>query len=237
MAASVESLQPSTSGFLSRLWRSSLGKKYVMAVTGLGLFIFVIAHMLGNLQIYLGRDKINAYAYTLKAAPVILWPMRLGLLAIVILHITAGVQLAIANRRARSVAYSTSRVVASTFANRTIIFSGLIILAFVIFHLAHFTFGFVDPGFLQIRDYAGRHDVYQMMIAGFSNPFVSVFYIVAMGLLLLHLSHGVSSLFQSLGLRSKKSFVFFDKLAKISALLIFLGNCSIPLAILTRVIK
>jgi succinate dehydrogenase / fumarate reductase cytochrome b subunit len=173
----------------------------------------------------------------LKAAPVILWPMRLGLLAIVILHITAGVQLAIANRRARSVAYSTSRVVASTFANRTIIFSGLIILAFVIFHLAHFTFGFVDPGFLQIRDYAGRHDVYQMMIAGFSNPFVSVFYIVAMGLLLLHLSHGVSSLFQSLGLRSKKSFVFIDKLAKISALLIFLGNCSIPLAILTRVIK
>jgi succinate dehydrogenase / fumarate reductase cytochrome b subunit len=123
--------------------------------------------------------------------------------------------------------------VASTFANRTMWISGLIILAFVIFHLAHFTFGWVDPGFLRLEDVAGRHDVYRMMITGFSNPWVSIFYIISMGLLLSHLSHGVSSLFQSLGLRSKKTFGFFDKLAKISALALFIGNSLIPLAILS----
>jgi succinate dehydrogenase / fumarate reductase cytochrome b subunit len=237
MAASVQSLQPSTVGILSRIWRSSLGKKYVMAVTGLGLFIYVIAHMLGNLQIYFGPDKINTYAQFLKSTPAVLWSVRLGLLTIVILHITAGIQLALANRRARPETYSTRKVVASTLASRTILWSGLIILAFIVFHLSHYTLGFVDPQYLHYRDSAGRHDVYRMLIEGFSNPYVSVFYIISMGLLLLHLSHGVSSLFQSLGLRSKKSFVFFDKLAKISALLIFLGNSSIPLAILAKVIK
>jgi succinate dehydrogenase / fumarate reductase cytochrome b subunit len=237
MAASVESLQPSTSGILSRIWRSSLGKKYVMAVTGLGLFIYVIAHMLGNLQIYFGPDKINTYAQFLKSTPAVLWSVRLGLFAAVVLHITAGVQLALANRRARPETYATRKVVASTLANRTILWSGLIILAFIIFHLAHFTLGFVNPQYLHYRDAAGRHDVYRMLIEGFSNPYVSAFYIISMGLLMLHVRHGVSSLFQSLGLRSKKSFVFFDRLAKTSALLIFLGNCSIPIAILAKVIK
>jgi succinate dehydrogenase / fumarate reductase, cytochrome b subunit len=237
MAASVQSLQPSTSGILSRIWGSSLGKKYVMAVTGLGLFIYVIAHMLGNLQIYFGPDKINTYAQFLKSTPAVLWSVRLALLAGVVLHVTAGIQLALANRRARSEAYATRKVVASTLANRTILWSGLIILAFIVFHLSHFTFGFVDPEYLHYRDSVNRHDVYRMMILGFSNPYVSVFYIISMGLLMLHLSHGVSSLFQSLGLRSKKSLVFFDRLAKISALLIFLGNCSIPIAILAKVIK
>jgi succinate dehydrogenase / fumarate reductase cytochrome b subunit len=237
MAASVQSLQPSASGIISRIWRSSLGKKYVMAVTGLGLFIYVIAHMLGNLQIYFGPDKINTYAQFLKSTPAVLWSVRLALLAGVVLHITAGIQLALANRRARPEAYTTRKVVASTLANRTILWSGLIILAFIVFHLAHFTFGFVDPQYLHYRDPANRHDVYRMLIEGFSNPYVSGFYIISMGLLMLHVSHGVSSLFQSLGLRSKKRLVFLDRLAKISALLIFLGNCSIPIAILAKVIK
>ena len=133
------------------------------------------------------------------------------------LHVTAAAQLALANR--------------------TMLISGLIILAFIVFHLAHFTFGWVDPQFLRLEDVEGRHNVYRMMINGFSNPFVSIFYIVSMGLLLLHLSHGVSSLFQSLGLRSKKTFGFFDKLAKISALALFIGNSLIPLAILFRFVR
>jgi succinate dehydrogenase / fumarate reductase cytochrome b subunit len=115
--------------------------------------------------------------------------------------------------------------------------SGLIIFAFILFHLAHFTFGWVDPEFLRMEDAGGRHDVYRMMVTGFSNPVVSIFYIVSMGLLLSHLSHGVSSLFQSLGLRSKKTFGFFDKLAKISALALFIGNSLIPLAILSGLVR
>ncbi len=208
-----------------------------MAITGLLLFIFVIVHMVGNLQIYLGPEKINAYARFLKSNPVILWGARFGLLGIAVLHVVTALQLALANRRARGVAYAGSKPIASTFAQRTIVMSGLIILAFILFHLAHFTLGWVDPQYLHFEDAAGRHDVYRMMVTGFSNPIVSIFYLVSMGLLLMHLSHGVSSIFQSLGLRSKKTFGFFDKLAKLSASAIFLGNCSIPLAILAGLVK
>ena len=232
MAASAQSLQIPPVGSLRRLWRSSLGKKYVMAITGLGLWVFVIIHMLGNLQIFLGPSKINAYAALLKATPALLWPARAGLLFIATLHVLAASQLVFANRRARPIGYEFKKPVASTFADRTMWISGLIIFAFILFHLAHFTFGWVNRQFLRLEDPEGRHDVYQMMVAGFTNPLVSTFYIISMGLLLLHLSHGVSSLFQSLGLRSKKTFGFFDKLAKISALALFIGNSMIPLAIL-----
>jgi succinate dehydrogenase / fumarate reductase cytochrome b subunit len=232
MAASVQSLRVTPAGALLRLWRSSLGKKYVMAITGLGLWIFVIVHMLGNLQIFLGPERINAYAGLLKANPALLWSARAGLLFIAILHVTAATQLVVANRRARPVEYKFKKPVASTFANRTMWVSGTVLLAFILFHLAHFTFGLVNPDFLRLEDSDGRHDVYGMMIRGFSNPLVSAFYIISMGLLLSHLSHGVSSLFQSLGLRSKKTFGFFDKLAKVTALALFIGNSMIPLAIL-----
>jgi len=232
MAASAQHLQGSPAGALARLWRSSLGKKYVMAITGLGLWGFVIIHLLGNLQIFLGPEKINAYGAFLKANPAILWPARIGLLLIAVLHVLTATQLVRANNRARPVAYEFKKPVASTFANRTMLMSGLVLLAFILFHLAHFTFGWIAPQLLRLEDAQGRHDVYRMMIAGFSNPAVSIFYIFSMGLLLSHLSHGVSSAFQSLGLRSKKTFGFFDKLAKVSALLIFLGNSLIPLAIL-----
>src|SRR5215813_5652857 len=236
MAASAQSLL-APAGAIRRLWRSSLGKKYVMAITGFGLWVFVIIHMLGNLQIFLGPGKINAYAALLKATPALLWSARAGLLFIATLHVLAASQLVFANRRARPIGYEFKKPVASTFANRTMWISGLIIFAFILFHLAHFTFGWVNPQFLRLEDAWGRHDVYRMMIDGFSNPLVSIFYIISMGLLLSHLSHGVSSLFQSLGLRSKKTFGFFDKLAKISALALFIGNSLIPLAIMFRFVR
>lgn len=242
MAASLESLPTtSTPGLLLRLWQSSLGKKYVMALTGLGLYLFVIIHLLGNLQIFApveGPAKINVYAHTLKSAPPVLWGARLGLLTIVVLHIVAALQLTQANRKARPQAYAVGTPVASTFAQRTMVVSGLILLAFILFHLSHFTLGWVNPQYLEYHDpLTGYHDVRRMMIEGFSNPLVAVFYIVSMGLLLLHLSHGVSSTFQSLGFRSKKTFGFFDKLAKASGLLLFLGNSAIVLAILLGVIR
>lgn len=237
MAASTASLSATSAGMLTRLWHSSLGKKYVMAVTGLGLYVFVIIHLLGNLQVFAGPTQINGYAHTLKASPPILWGARLGLLAIVTLHITAAIQLTLANRKARPAGYAVGKPVASTFAQRTVFASGLFLLAFILFHLAHFTLGWVNPQYLEFRDpLTGHHDVRRMMIEGFSNPLVAVFYIISVGLLLLHLSHGVSSTFQSLGLRSKKTFGFFDKLAKVSGLLLFLGNTAIVLAILLKVI-
>jgi len=222
---------------LTRIWRSSLGKKYIMAITGLGLFIFVIIHMLGNLQIFAGREQINAYAAFLKSRPGLLWTARIGLLILAALHIISAIQLALENRAARPVRYAKWNPTAASLASRTILASGLVILAFVVYHLLQFTFGLTNPDFLQLRDPLNHHDVYQMMIRGFSNVWVSVFYIIAMGLLCLHLSHGVSSMFQSVGLRSEKYRRFFTQFAKFAAVVIFIGNCSIPIAVLTGVVK
>lgn len=214
-----------------RLWQSSLGKKYIVALTGFLLFGFVIVHMLGNLQIFLGPDALNSYAKALKSNPVLLWGARLGLLAVALLHIVTTIRLTAENRAARPIRYSSGKpAVAASFASRTLIVSGLILLAFIIFHLAHFTLGLVDASYLAFRDVEGRHDVYTMVLEGFSNPLVSLFYIVAVGLLCLHLSHGVSSMFQSLGLRNKALTGGFDKFAKAVAAILFLGNCAIVIA-------
>jgi succinate dehydrogenase / fumarate reductase cytochrome b subunit len=221
---------------LARAYRSSLGKKYIMAITGFLLFLFVIVHMLGNLQVYIGRDAVNAYAALLKSKPALLWAARGGLFIIAVLHIVSALQLAAENRAARPQPYAEGKPIAS-YAARTVLLSGLIILAFVVYHLMHFTFGVTNPEFMNMHDGLSRHDVYGMIITAFRNPYVSVFYIISMGLLCLHLSHGVSSTFQSLGIRRRTTLVAFNRFAQISAIVIFIGNCSIPISILAGVVK
>lgn len=221
---------------LARAYRSSLGKKYIMAITGLLLFLFVIVHMLGNLQVYIGRDAMNAYAALLKSKPALLWTARAGLLIVAMLHIWSALQLAAENRAARPQPYAEGKPIA-TYAARTILVSGLIILAFVVYHLMHFTFGVTNPEFMEMHDPLGRHDVYGMVIHAFRNRWVSVFYIVSMALLCLHLSHGVSSIFQSLGIRRRSSLTAFNRFAQLSAIVVFIGNCSIPISILAGVVR
>lgn len=220
----------------SRAYHSSLGKKYVMAITGLLLFLFVIVHMAGNLQVYLGREPMNAYAELLQSKPVLLWTARAGLFVIAVLHIISAIQLAAENRAARPESYEEGKPIAS-LASRTILVSGLIVFAFIVYHLLHFTLGVTNPDFVDLHDAAGRHDVYAMVVEAFRNPYVSVFYIISMALLCLHLSHGVSSLFQSLGIRRKTTVASFNRFAQVSAALIFIGNCSIPVAILAGVVR
>jgi len=217
---------------VARVYRSSLGKKYIMAITGFLLFLFVIVHMLGNLQVYLGPEPMNAYAALLKSKPALLWTARAGLLMLAILHITSAVQLGAENRAARPERYAEGKPIAS-FASRTILVSGLIIFAFVIYHLMHFTFGVTNPEFMRLEDINSQHDVYTMVVLGFSNPWVSAFYLISMGLLCLHLSHGLSSMFQSLGIKSKSNLRAVTMFARVSALVIFIGNCSIPISILS----
>lgn len=221
---------------LSRAYRSSLGKKYIMAITGLLLFLFVIVHMAGNLQVFIGRDAVNAYAALLKSKPALLWAARAGLFIIAVLHIWSALQLAAENRAARPQPYAVGKPIA-TYASRTILVTGLIILAFIVYHLMHFTFGVTNPEFMEMHDSLGRHDVYRMVIDAFRNPWVSVFYIISMGLVCLHLSHGVSSIFQSLGIRRRSALAAFNRFAQISAIVIFVGNCSIPISILAGVVK
>ena len=212
-----------------------------MALTGCALFGFVIAHLAGNLQIFLGPENLNRYGNFLQTTPELIWPARIGLIALAVLHIVAAVQLSAENKRARSVPYAHYEVVAASYASRTMLMSGLIIAAFVIYHLLHFTvqipgINFTGQDFRILEDAEKRHDVYRMMVVGFKQPLVSGFYILGMALLCLHLSHGASSMFQSLGWKNKYYGKFIDKAAMVVAVLIFLGYCSIPLAVLSGVI-
>lgn len=222
---------------LKRIFQSSLGKKYIMAITGLLLFLFVIAHMLGNLQIYLGREVLNAYGHFLQSNVELLWPARIGLLVLALLHIFTVIQLVRENRAARNVAYDDTKNYGASFASQAMVFSGLIVLAFIVFHILHFTVGVIQPESMQYKDLEGRHDVYKMMVSGFSNPGISMIYIICMGLLCLHLTHGVSAMFQSLGWKKRAFANVIDRFAKISALVIFIGNCTIPIAVLLKYLK
>jgi succinate dehydrogenase / fumarate reductase cytochrome b subunit len=219
------------------VFRSSVGKKYVMAATGCLLFGFVTVHLLGNLQIYRGRHAINAYAALLKGNELLLWTFRIGLFLVAVVHVATALSLALDNRKARPIGYSLVYTPPySSYASRTMVMSGLILLAFIVFHLMHFTVGVVQPSIMSLHDGEGRHDVYEMMVLGFSQPAVSISYLIAMGLLYLHLSHGIGSLFQSLGLKNQNYSGLILGFSQGAALLIFLGNCSIPLAVLTGIL-
>lgn len=222
---------------VNRVWASSLGKKYLMALSGCALFLFVVAHMVGNLQIFLGPEAINRYGHFLQTTPEILWPARLGLLALVALHIITAVRIWLENRAARPVAYAAYTPVEASYASRTMIYSGFIVAAFIIYHLLHFTaqctaVNLTGQDFAQFHDSEHRHDVFRMMVVGFSQPMVSAFYVLGIALLCFHLRHGVQAWFQSLGLRNDAWCHAIDRFALGAAVVIFVGDCSIPLSIL-----
>ncbi len=222
----------------NRLWRSSLGKKYLMALSGCALFLFVVGHMIGNLQVFLGPEALNRYAHFLQSTPEILWPARLGLLALVTLHVVTAIRLWAENRAARPVAYSTYTPIEASYASRTMVVSGVIVAAFIVFHLLHFTLqkpvglNLSGQDFAQLHDAHQRHDVFRMVVVGFQQAPVSIFYIAAVGLLCLHLRHGLQAWFQSLGLRNEAWRRPIDTLAWVAAAVVFLGNSSIPVGIL-----
>ncbi len=224
---------------LVRLCKSSLGKKYLVAITGIGLFLFVIAHMIGNLQFLIpdGGEAINKYGHFLQSTPEILWPSRIGLLAIVLIHIGTSIALAIENRQAREQQYAEKKVVDASLASRTMMFSGLIILAFIGYHLAHFTLMTTHPDFRNMHDALGRHDVHRMMVAGFSNPWVSGFYVLAVGLLCFHLSHGASAMFSSVGVKNEAYEARIEAFAKIASAILFLGYAAIPISVWAGLVK
>ncbi|HKB40785.1 MAG TPA: succinate dehydrogenase cytochrome b subunit [Gemmataceae bacterium] len=221
------------------MFRSSIGRKALMAVTGLGLLGFVIVHMIGNFQVYEGPDALNAYAKMLREMPALLWVARLTLLLLFVAHIYLGITLYRENRAARPVGYVRFQYDQATIATRTMLLSGLVILAFVIFHLLHFTLGAVQPENFAGRhhfDHLGRPDVYAMVVRGFRNPVITISYVVAQLFLGLHLYHAVPSMFQSVGLKHPRYNPLIEKLGLIVALIIVIGNISMPLSILFGII-
>lgn len=223
--------------WIVRLMKSSLGAKYVMAVTGAGLFAFLVGHVAGNLLLYFGQDAMNNYAEGLRHLPYgLLWIARGGLLVIVTLHVVTAYRLTLANRAARPVAYSFDNTMQASYASRTMARTGTIVLLFILYHLAHYTFRVVNYAGPYI-DNQGRDDVYAMVVAGFNQPVLAFLYVAAMLCLGYHLSHGLASLFQSVGLNHSKYNTFFRKAMPAAGWIVCLAAASIPLAVLVGIIR
>jgi succinate dehydrogenase cytochrome b subunit len=209
---------------------SSIGRKVVMALTGAVLFGYVVVHMLGNLQMYLGPEALNAYAVKLREMPALLWGVRLLLLASAVLHVWAAASLTRTNMAARGAGYRERRDRESTYASRTMRWSGVILLLFIVYHILHLTVGSVHPSFVP-------GDVYHNVVAGFRVGIAPFFYILAMLSLGLHMYHGVWSFMQTLGLSHPR----YDRLRYAFAVLVtavvVLGNLSFPLAVMTGLVK
>lgn len=237
-SAAAATVRTKPHGFVWEFCHSSVGRKMIVAVTGVILILFVIGHLLGNLQIFLGPEWINAYSQHLRDLGPLLWLIRAFLLAAVILHIYFTILLAIENRRARPDQYIERQYVKASWASRHMVVSGLVVLAFIIFHLLHFTARKFNPQFPLLQlDPLNRYDVYSMMVYGFQNVYVSIFYIVGLFLLTLHLTHGSSSFFQSLGLNNQRLTPRLAIGGRILAWLLFIGYTSIPIAVLLGFIK
>jgi succinate dehydrogenase / fumarate reductase cytochrome b subunit len=242
---------------LRSLFRSSIGRKILMAVTGLILIGFVIGHLVGNLQVFQDPDHLNGYAQFLRELGPSLWVARAVLVVSVLVHIWAATVLTLENRQARGPEpYGVTHTIRATLASRTMRLTGYVVLAFVLYHLAHFTWGAVGresykenlmlytmendyrfAGFPVVKAGSEVADVHEMVVLGFESPLVSLFYILAVGLLSFHLLHGFDSMFQTLGLRSGKWSGGLRKFALVFCLLYFLGNLAIPGAVLTGALK
>ncbi len=223
------------------MFASSLGKKYLMALSGIVLVGFVFVHMAGNLQILMGQEKINAYAHALQSLPLpILWGSRLFLLLAVVVHAVTAYQLVKENRAARPNRNDIEKTQRAGIASLKMGLTGSILLAFIVFHLLHFTIRTIYPEYSEMMTTVGSpdsneiHDVYSMVLAGFQHTWISVFYVVAMFLLCGHLAHGVSSAFQSLGIRSENWRVKLELAAKAYAWVIFVGFSIVPLLVLAQ---
>lgn len=219
--------------------QSSVGRKILMAVTGLVLLGFVIVHLLGNTSVFVGPDGINAYAEKLHSLGPVVWIFRLVMLAAFALHIIFGIQLTLENRAAKPETYSVAKRQRATFASSTMIVSGLVLLAFVIYHLLHFTVQVTDPAIAAKAnlDALGRPDVYLMVVKGFQKVFVTLIYVVSMAFLFLHLSHGAQSFVQTFGLTNANTLPTVNLGGKALAAVLLLGYIAIPLLIIVGFVK
>ncbi len=208
-----------------------------MTITGQLMVIFVIVHVLGNSTIYV--SWLNAYAAGLHAFPPFLWAIRLMMIASVLLHIYLGIVVTLENRASKPQAYAITRNLSATFAGRNMIWSGALIFSFLIYHLLQFTFQVTDPAIAAIRnlDAAGRPDVLSMVVQSFQHINIVLVYLVSLTALLLHLTHGIQSSFQTWGLNNDRSLPIMIKAGTMTAVVLFLGYIAIPMVIVFGVLK
>jgi len=215
--------------------RSSVGAKHIMAITGLLLFLFTVVHMAGHLQMFGGQEMYNKYAHFLQELWEVKWPVRAGLLGLLIVHAVTAISLVSRNRAARPVGYAMYKPVVSSPVGRAMAWTGLFVFAFVAFHILHFTLGQVQPSYFHVMDPKDRWDAYSMFVHGFQSPAIYVVYLAGIGLLAMHLGHGASSWLQSLGLRHPKYPT--DRLGSVIAVILFVGYMLPPTAVLVGLLK
>jgi len=243
---------PDAGTFLREALDSSVGAKVLVGLTGAGLVLFVLFHMIGNLKLLQGPEAINGYAYFLKHdLGALIWIARASLLFIFVLHLSLAIRLKLRSVAARPIPYAFPGSAQASVASQTMIWTGVVILLFTLFHLAHYTFGWVkgaeviDPStghlvwknYLNLTDAKGHHDVYEMMVAGFSNVYLAILYLIAQIVLFVHLRHGIPSAFQTLGLKNARFRGPIDVLGLVLALVILVGNCAIVLAVKFEVVQ
>ena len=215
---------------VARFYESTIGKKAIMAVTGLILAGFLVAHMLGNLQIFLGPEIMDHYAETLHSNPPLLWTVRTILLVSVVLHIWASIQLSAIKRQARPIPYTKYAPSHSSWASRTMMLSGPIIAGFVVFHLLHLTTGTIHPDFVPLH-------AYENLVTGFAVVPIALIYIAVMVFIGFHLSHGVWSMFQSVGFSHPRYTPLIRKAAVVIAWILIAGFISVPVSVLTGLVR
>lgn len=219
------------------MWNSTISLKLVVAISGAVLLLFVIGHMVGNLQVFLGPEVFNAYGEKLRMFPALLWVVRAAIACFALVHIIATLRLTLLNNAARPIDYAKKRSIKASFSSRTMVLSGLMLLAFVIYHLAHYTWKVTNPQYQTLLDAHNKPDIYAMVIAGFSNPLIAIAYSIAMILLGFHLLHGIASIFQTAGLATTHTLPKYERAALVIAILLVAGYVSIPLSILLGIIR
>ena len=220
-----------------RFYRSTIGKKVIMAVTGLALVAFVIVHMAGNLQLFLGPDKLNGYSAFLKSTGELLWLARLGLLGAVALHILMAWQLTQIKNAARPVGYTRRDPQVSTLGARSMRWGGVVLLIFIVLHLLHFTTGTIFPYASSNAATFSEHDVYANVVSAFHNVWVVLFYVVAMLFLLLHLFHGAWSSVRTLGLAKPTPHPLERRISTAIAVVVWLGFTAVPVAVFFGLVR
>jgi len=218
-----------------QLLSSTVGRKVLMAITGQLMVLFVIVHLLGNSSIFI-PGGINAYAEHLHALPPLVWIFRLFMLAFILVHGFYGIQLTLENRAANPADYAVKKHLKANLASETMIWSGLLIAGFVIYHLLHFTVR-VTPDIVSQTTPDGHFDVFTMVTSSFSHGIIAVIYVAAMVVLFLHLSHGIQSFFQTMGWNNERALPAIGKAGKTVAVVLLLGYASIPVFILTGILS
>lgn len=218
------------------LLNNTVGRKVLMAITGQLMVFFVIIHMLGNSSIFLGPNGINAYAEHLHSLGFLVWIFRAIMATLLVIHVVLGIQISLENRAACPTDYAVYNKLSTTFAGKTMLYSGLLLLVFIIFHLLHFTVRII-PGLALGVDAQGRFDVYSMIVSSFRHGLITAIYVAAMMVLFFHLSHGIQSFFQTMGWSDEKTRPVYMKAGIATAVVLFLGYVAIPLSIISGFLK